>query len=309
VRVLITGGTGFLGRHVRSFLAAEAPEAEVLAPGRRACDLAEDPLAVSTLLSDFRPEAILHLAGAIGGSEEVLQRDNERATAQLLKEVRRSCPQAMVVISSSTSVYGQGGTPLAPITEELLPRPQGAYARTKQAAEAAALRFAGEGLALVVARLSNPVGQDMSEDLFCGALTRQIIALERGGDERVLRLGDLTAKRDFLHVEDCARALWLLARSGRPGGIYNLAAGSPTGIDEVVRLFLARSRAGPVEVISDPGRTARSTIREQWISNARLRGLGWEPRRNLEEAAGEMLLAARAGPAVDPAPGSGGGHR
>ena len=106
MRVLITGGTGFLGRHMRSCLLGETPAPEILSLGRRDCDLAGDPGGIARVLGEFHPDVILHLAGLISGTEAEFFRVNEQATAQLCEAVETSCPDALVVVCSSTSVYG-----------------------------------------------------------------------------------------------------------------------------------------------------------------------------------------------------------
>jgi len=68
-RILVTGATGFLGHHIVPALRAAFPEAELVAVGRRDCDLLE-PGAPARLLGDVRPDAVVHLAARSGGIED-----------------------------------------------------------------------------------------------------------------------------------------------------------------------------------------------------------------------------------------------
>src|SRR5258707_952382 len=71
------------------------------------------------------------------------------------------------------------------------------------------------------------------------ASAEQLAAIRRGGGEPVLRVGNLSARRDFVHVDDGAAAFRLLAAAGRPGEIYNIASGRDASIDEALRRLMA----------------------------------------------------------------------
>lgn len=293
MRVLITGGTGFIGLHLQAYLQGRMPEVVVRSIGRTECDLAGRIDGVVELLRECRPDVIIHLAGRIDGSVSELTRDNEQATAQLLEAVRICCFEALIIVGSTTGVYGYGGTVACPVDEDYSPNPLGAYAQCKHAAERHAIHHFQAGGSVIIARISNPVGPGMRTKLLCGTLARQILAIERGEQEPVLHLGDLSPVRDFIHVTDCARALWHLVLFAKPGESYNVASSVSTRIADVVKLFLDKARVTPIEVRSHPAPAARSPMHEQWVSNRRLGQLGWEPRYTLRKAVCNLLNAGR----------------
>jgi len=290
--VLITGGRGFLGSHVVAHLREMAPDAVVRAPGRDECELTGAGL--PALLDQVRPDIVMHLAGRLTGSADELRRDNDQAAARLFEALDSSRPQPRVVLASSAAVYGVGGSEAAPVDETVVPAPRGLYAETKLAAERHAGGFAARGGRVIVARVSNPVGPGMGDHLLCGTIARQLVAIERGRQDPVLTLGDLSPLRDFLHVADAAAALWHLARHGTPGEAYNVAAGRSRVVREVVDLFLGMFRVGPVEVRSAAPGAVRSPLHEQWLAIAKLRSTGFRPARDLEQAAADLLSAQRA---------------
>lgn len=289
--VLITGGRGFLGSHLSAYLATAAPNARVHRLGRAECELARGD--VAALLHGLRPDIIFHLAGALGGDEATLTRDNDTASARLFEAIQACELNAIVVLGSSTAVYGVGGTPSQPVDETTPPQPRGAYALSKLAAEQHALRHAARGGRAIVARITNPIGAGMSNELLCGVIAAQVLAIERGEREAVLRLLELSPVRDFIHADDCAAALWQLVQRGQPGAVYNVAQGRSASVQEVVDLFLQQGRVRPIEVQATAGDAARSPLTEQWVSHARLAALGWRPRRDLAQAVADLLAAGR----------------
>jgi nucleoside-diphosphate-sugar epimerase len=106
-------------------------------------------------------------------------------------------------------------------------------------------------------------------------------------------LRDLEPKRDFICVRDCVRALWTMAGSGTAGAVYNGASGESTAIAETVRIFLDLARVRPIEVRTLPSDEVRSSVREQWVSNTRMRALGWKPEETVRQAIGTQLDAER----------------
>ncbi|MFZ0955621.1 MAG: NAD(P)-dependent oxidoreductase [Candidatus Sulfotelmatobacter sp.] len=291
MRVLITGGRGFLAGHLFAQLQATAG-IEVRTLSRAECDLSRDKGRLSSALRSFQPDRIFHLAGRINGSESELFYDNQVATGNLLQAAWRQLPAARIVLGSTTAVYGRGGTSAIPLSEDQPADPRGDYARSKHAAEEDAAVYARAGAWIVTARMSNPVGANMSTELLCGTLARQIVEIERG-KAPILSLRDLTPKRDFISARDCVRALWHLAEFGNPGTAYNVAAGDSIAITDILKLYLDLARVRPIEVKSRPADDERSSVQEQWLSNARLRALGWKLEETLRQAISEQLDAER----------------
>jgi GDP-4-dehydro-6-deoxy-D-mannose reductase len=291
MRVLITGGGGFLAGHLLAQLQATAG-VEVRTLSRAECDLSRDKGRLSSALRSFQPDRIFHLAGRTNGSESELFYDNQVATGNLLQAAWRLLPAARIVLGSTTAVYGRGGTVEMPLSEDQAAVPLGDYGRSKYAAEEDAAAYSRSGAWIVTARMSNPVGANMSTALLCGTLARQIVEIERG-KAPVLTLRDLTPKRDFISARDCVRALWHLSEFGMPGTTYNVAAGESIAIADMVNLYLDLARVRPIEVKSRPADDERSPVQEQWLSDARLRALGWKPEETLRQAVSDQLDAER----------------
>src|SRR6185295_13572557 len=164
---------------------------------------------------------------------------------------------------------------------------QSPYALTKAAAERLAfLRGA------VVARSFNLVGPGQSPKFALPAFAVQLAAIARGEQEPVLRVGNLSARRDFLHVDDGAAAFRLLAEKGERGGIYNIASGRALSIGEALERLTALSGV-EARVEPDPERMRKVDL-PLLLGDARpLRALGWEPRRTLDDALSDLWTVVR----------------
>jgi len=217
MRVLITGGGGFLAGHLLAQL-QKIPGIEARTLMRAECDLAGNKVQLISVLRAFQPARVIHLAGRINGSESELIRDNHLATKNLFEAVRQVAPGIRLLLSSTTAVYGCGGSAGAPLSEDQPVAPIGYYANSKHACEQEASVHMRAGGCVVTARISNPVGPNMPTALLCGSLARQIVEIERG-QAPILVLRDLSHRRDFIPVGDCVRALWEIAESGAPGDI------------------------------------------------------------------------------------------
>jgi len=292
MRVLITGGGGFLAGHLSAHLQTVAG-LEVHTLTRADCDLSKDNEQLRSVLRSFQPARVIHLAGRISGSEPELDRDNRLATVNLLESMRQEAPGARVVLGSTTAVYRDGGTAAAPVVESQATVPRGPYAASKYAAEQAARGHLEAGAWIAIARMSNPVGSHMNVALLPGTLAKQIVEIERG-EPPILTLRDLSPKRDFLSARDCARALWRIAEHGTPGAIYNVASGVSVSIAEIVEIYRSLARVRAIEVKSLPAAGERSSVQEQWVSNAKLLALGWRPQETLRDAIRDQLDAERA---------------
>ena len=291
MRVLITGGGGFLAGHLADYLQS-FPHLEVRSLRRAECDLSNDQRKLSAILGSFRPAVVFHLAGRISGSESELDRDNRLATVNLFAALR-GYPAARAVLGSTAGVYGIGGTADTPLAERDAVSPRGAYASSKYACEQAARSYAEGGGWVGTARMSNPIGSSMGARLLCGTLAKQVVEIERG-KAPIVTLRDLTSKRDFISARDCAAALWQISGHGNCGEIYNVASGTSTSIAEIVEIYRSLSRVSPIEVKVVAGEGERSAVPEQWLSNTKLRGLGWAPRQTLRDSISNQLDSERA---------------
>jgi GDP-4-dehydro-6-deoxy-D-mannose reductase len=241
------------------------------------------------------PELIVHLAGLAAPREAERdplenQRLNFHAVSHLLNAVSAQCRSARTLLVSSGEVYGRRPTGAAPAREDDPLAPPNAYAAAKLAAEQLARLAARDGLDVVLARPFNHTGPGRPPDYAESSFARQIAGIERGEGEPVLRVGNLSAIRDFSDVRDVVEAYLLLLDRGRTGQVYNVCSGRGRSIRSILELLLASSRS-QVTIKTDPERY--EALPDERIASvgdpSRLRELGWRPCRRLDDTLAELL--------------------
>ncbi|GAB2622091.1 NAD-dependent epimerase/dehydratase family protein [Streptomyces capparidis] len=306
MRVLVLGAGGFLGSHAAARL-RELPGTEVLTGGRAAgrADLVAD-LGTATAdglaaaLRALAPDAVVNCAGAVGGGPVAMAEANARGPAVLCEAVRAAVPRARVVHLGSAAEYGppDGAEPLA---ETAPARPVTVYGATKLAGTAAVTAC---GLDAVVLRVFNPVGPGAPPGGLPGRLAAGLLAAGRDG---AVRVGDLSAYRDFVDVRDVARAVALAVTATAPPAVLNVAGGRAVLVRELARgLAAAAGFRGRIEEDGGcalPARSAPVTRGHADITAAD-RALGWRPRIGLHRSLADLWHAASGtGPAGHPSAG------
>lgn len=303
-RLLITGVTGFVGLRLARAALARGHEVVGLALGDRPAPPGIDHLEVdltdrarlAEAVGDLRPDAIVHLAALthVGESWKRLAdyfRVNVLGTEYLLAAAAGAGSGARrprVLFASSAEVYGAVPEAEQPIAEDRTVSPMSPYALTKAAGERLALAAGA-----VVVRSFNLVGAGQGPSFALPSFARQLAAIAAGSSEPVIRVGNLEARRDFLHVDDGVDGYLDLAGRGEAGQVYNLARGEVHSMTQMLgRLQAVAAVEARVEV--DPERVRPADMPLLHGDARRISALGWRPRRDLDEALDELWCEARA---------------
>ena len=299
MHVLVTGISGFVGprlaRHLLekgdrvsgTYLVEHPVFPEVEEVRLYEVDL-QDAAAVERVVRETSPDAIVNLAGLSHvGESWTRMPDYFRVNVLGTDNLLAAAAGRPVVIASSAEVYGLVPEEEQPIPEERVVDPRTPYALTKAASERLAfLRGA------VVARSFNLVGPGQAAKFALPTFAAQLAAIARGEHEPVLRVGNLSARRDFVHVDDGAEAFRLLLEKGKPGGVYNIASGQAFSIGEALERLMVLSGV-KARIEPDPGRM-RPVDLPLLLGDARpLRALGWQLRRTLDDALADLWAAVR----------------
>ena len=293
MRALVTGGLGFVGRHLIEHLRACGDEVDVIdRHGDRAVDITNGP-AVSAAITDAEPDAVYHLAGwaDVGGSwaDPVA---TFRANAEGTLNVLLACAAAGVhrVLSvGSADVYGVVSEAELPLTEESALRPASPYAASKVAADFLGLQaYLGQGLGVIRVRAFNHLGPGQTDRFVAPALAARIAANERDGGDTVT-VGDLSPRRDFTDVRDVVRAYRLLVERGTPGDVYNVCSGRDLSVQELADHLLTLARH-PMQLETDPGLLRPVEIPVLRGDASKLRDTtGWQPEISIERTLSDLL--------------------
>jgi len=234
MRALITGGNGFVGRHLQTHLESLGDTVAIL-------DLPldiTDYQAVRAAVADAQPEAIYHLAalshvGTSWQNPSAVVDVNVAGTTNVLSAAREVVPEATVLFVSSADVYGPRNPDEMPLRETTEPRPTSPYAASKLAGEVFAQQAVrGFGQRVVIARPFNHVGPGQSVSFFIPGITSRMVAATRTGTTDIA-VGNLTSRRDFTDVRDVVRAYRLLVEHGVTGEIYVIASGRDVSMQDV----------------------------------------------------------------------------
>jgi len=222
-------------------------------------------------------------------------------TVHLLEAVRREAPDAVVVLASSSEVYGPPAA--LPVDEAAPLRPQNPYAVSKAGADLLGGFYAdAHGLRVVRARAFNHAGPGQAPSYAIASFARQVAeGLERGADPVRVVTGNPDARRDYTDVRDVVRAYRALGARGDPG-TFNVCSGRSASAGELVATLGAVSGARVVHEV-DPALVRAHEVMEVRGSAARLAAAtGWAARIALEDTLAdtvawwrEELRAGRAG--------------
>jgi GDP-4-dehydro-6-deoxy-D-mannose reductase len=300
VRVLVTGATGFVGRHLQKAFLAEGDD--VLTVGGPADETGDEPWARLDLLSldsvreavgKALPEGIIHLAGfsSVAKSHQEPAKAfavNTLGTAHLLVAVRELVPRCRVLLVSTGEVYGPISA--GELANEQMPlNPLSPYAASKASAETIGQQFfRGYGTQVVNARSFAHIGPGQTTNFVVPSLAAQVAAVKQGSGSTGIQVGNLDPVRDFLHVQDVVAAYRILLTKGEPGRTYNVCRGEGRSIRSLLDELqsLANTHA---ELVVDPARVRPVEI--PWLvgNPGILRSLGWAPRYSVRDALQEVL--------------------
>jgi UDP-glucose 4-epimerase len=302
MRILVTGGAGFIGSHtVDSLIASGADEVSVLddfSTGKRhqvnpkaaiyQTDL-RDAAAVASVVEKTRPEIIFHLAAQMDVRRSVADpafdaQINLVGFLHLIESARKHGLKRVVFASSGGAIYGEQDE--FPCSEEHPKRPVSPYGVAKLATEAylffykveyridyLALRFGN-----VYGPRQDPHGEAGVVAIFCGRIL---------DGQPVTIYGDGTQTRDYVYVGDVVRAVVAAGKSSASGIAVNVGTGIETDVNDLYSTLasIADFPTKAEHAAARPGEQKRSVI-----SPARAgKELGWRPEKKLADGLEETF--------------------
>jgi GDP-4-dehydro-6-deoxy-D-mannose reductase len=313
----MTGGRGFVGRYLAPRLEALYPDHRrvmIVASGDRPSAESQweaieqdltDEAGVRRLFANLNPEIVVHLAAQASGAQahkaaELTWRVNVGGAIGLALAVAgQPTPARLVFFTSTGDVYGSSCL-AGPAGETTPAAPGNSYALSKLAAERILQDLLPPQTRLIITRAFNHSGPGQDERFVMPSFAAQIARAERGEGPTTIRVGNLAAERDFLHVEDVVDAYEqaLRAADSLPTRtLLNVASGAPRRLADMLDLLRAKATR-PIEVAVDPERMRPSDVPHMVGDATRLRELtGWAPRLGVEQMLDDLLAAARARPA------------
>jgi GDP-4-dehydro-6-deoxy-D-mannose reductase len=292
VKVLVTGATGFVGRHLVAHLTSFGDEVITTDRASGGPDIT-NAQAVHQYVQQNEPEVIYHLAGQSDvhrswSNPVESYRANVEGAANVLAAAHAASVRRVVAVLSADA-YGRVEPDDLPIDEDTPFNPLSPYAASKAAAEYVCIQaHLGSGVDVVRARPFTHIGPGQSPRFVAAALASRIAEAERNGTDTIT-VGRLDARRDFTDVRDIVRAYRLLSMHGEPGAAYNICCGVDVSIDDIARQFIKLARR-PLELVPDPALQRPADIPVLRGDATRLRvATGWQPTITLEQTIHDML--------------------
>jgi UDP-glucose 4-epimerase len=305
MRVLVTGGAGFIGSHLADALVLRGDEVAVMddmsagRPGRVPERAAVHKLSVSdvaalaALISDFGPELICHLAAQIDVRSSVSHpaadaQANIIGTVNVLEAARAA--RARVLFGSTGAVIYGRDAPI-PSMEDVLPLPESPYGVAKHCAEQYVLLYNRlHGTSHAVLRFANVYGPRQNPAGLAGVVA--IFCARALAGERPVIYGDGQQTRDYVYVADAVGAFLAAADRGRPG-TWNIGTGTEVSVLALIQIIsqVAGYQLEPAFAPARQGELLRGALAPE---RAR-RDLGWVPMTPLAEGVRRVYQWIEAG--------------
>lgn len=284
MRVLVTGGTGFVGRHVVECLKQRGHFVVIGTRGVKHDGLVQffmdDMRWMGNVLEKNEIECVIHLSGYASVGKSFSQqfdvfRDNVQTTINLLK-VLESNPHIKLVLASSSEVYKPSNEIL---TEDSELGPVSPYGLSKMYVDCFSRMVARQkDLKWIVVRPFNTIGVGQSLGFVIPSFARQIVEMKLGKREKVLRVGNVNVSRDFVDVRDVAAAYVLLSESEDKSEVYNICSGKSNQLFDCIKMMIETTNLEgvsietddklfrPVDVMNITGSSKKFFCRHGWMS-------------------------------------------
>jgi len=291
MKILITGHSGFVGRHLQNALKASSLST---AEGGRV-DLCEKSL-LEKSIQEVRPDAVIHLAAQSNVPEAFKNplktfEINFQGTYNLLNALKKTNFCGRFLYVSSGEVYGLVSPEMLPVKESQLLMPRNPYAVSKVAAEGLCYQWSQtEKFEVIIVRPFNHIGPGQSDHFSIPNFAKQIMEIKKTNTAPIIEVGDIDVTRDFTDVRDVAFAYELLLKKGKNGEIYNVCSGSERSVRHVLEELLDCANI-QVEIKEDRNRVRAVEQRRIYGCREKLfRQTGWVPQIPLKTTLNDILI-------------------
>lgn len=304
--VLVTGADGFIGSHLTEMLYSQGYKVKALSQYNSFnnwgwLEKVNCKEKIEILTGDIRDynycksitkntDIIFHLAALIAIPFSYIAPDsyletNVRGTLNICQASKEN-KISRLIHTSTSEVYGTAK--YVPIDESHPLQPQSPYSATKVAADALAMSFFHSfNLPLTIARPFNTYGPRQSARAVIPTIITQIAS-----GKKKIKLGDTSPTRDFNYVEDCCRALILIAENNKTiGETINIGSNSEISILNTLKL-IKELMSSDVSFINDEERLRpkKSEVFRLWCDNKKIQQLvGYEPKFSIKDGLKETI--------------------
>lgn len=250
---------------------------------------------LSRLVKRINPDRIYHLAALSSVGESFshpldIIENNIHGTLHLLEIIRKLEKPINTLVVGSSDMYGIVKPKDVPITEERPLLPISPYGVSKAAGDLLAYQYyKSYGVYVIRARAFNHSGPRQRTGFVIPDFSSQVAQIEEGLSPPVLKVGNLSTKRDISDVRDVVRAYASLMEKGKAGEAYNVCSGQTYSIRNMLEILLSLSKK-KISVEVDEKRNRPAEIPILLGSNLKIRkATGWKPKIPIQKTLEDTL--------------------
>lgn len=306
---LLIGATGFIGYHLAHYLLKHGekvigtfvhrPKGQVFNSRITLvrCDVTRQS-EIDKVLKRFHPDYIYYLAAQSSVRHAWLRpvetiEINFLGGVRTLEAARRLVPKARILVFSSGTSYGFSHDSGRPLSEEACLKPKDPYSVSKTAIDSFARFYAHVyDLQISVVRLANLTGPGQSAVFSVSNFASQIARLESRKGPRVLEVGNLLTRRDYLDIRDGVWAFRLAMRMGEKGEAYNIASGVSRTLCSVLDELISISKLDrkQIEIKRKSALIPKDEIINIRLNSSKFKRLsGWKPKISFRKTLSDFL--------------------
>jgi len=293
MKALIIGGAGFVGGYLGDHLhydcgwsvyTTKLPHEKIISSYAEVLDLNILNIdEIESVLTKVEPDYIFHLAAqssvALSWENPGLTVDvNIKGAVNLMDAVRTLDYKPRILLIGSGEEYGYINESETPIKEDNRLRPGNIYAATKVCQNMLGQIYTkAYDMDIIMVRAFNHIGPGQDPRFVVSDFCKQAAEIEAGIREPVMKVGNLSAKRDFTDVRDVVKAYSKLVQKGKKGETYNVGSGKAVAIQQILDKILELS-AVKIEISIDTGKIRPIDIPLIEADTDKLKlDTGWEP--------------------------------
>lgn len=307
-KCLITGITGSGGSYLAEHIKKKDKKIKIIGTTRKKIKEVDNNLKkiskiiklnlldykkISNLLRKFKPDIIYHIASYADVRKSFFSpvrviNNNNRITLNLLEAIRELKINPIIIICSSSEVYGNVARQNQPIKENQLMSPVSPYAVSKSFQDLLSQVYQNSySLRIIITRMFSYTN-GRRYNLFQSSFVKQIVEIEKG-KKKVLLHGNLNSFRSIIDIEDAMEAYWLTAKRGRIGEIYNIGGNKSISVGNILRYLISISKK-KINTKLDKKLIRPRDINVQIPSSSKFRRhTSWKPRVSLRNSLKKLL--------------------
>lgn len=298
MKILITGGLGFVGSHLAEQLVKENHKlillTKSLSKQKNVSKIIEkikiekidvtDFTKLGRLIEKYKPEIIIHLAGETSHSKSFADPltdidSNAKSTLFMLEKIRSMNLKCRFILGSTFIVIGRPNK--LPVDEKTPCNPTTIYGTNRLASEHYCQIYHNMyGLDTVIFRITNSFGPREQYIPNKNAVNYLIYKAHKGEEITIFNKGEFY--RDLIYISDVISAIRIIMKKGKSGNLYWIASGKKVWFYQLGR-WLNELTGTDVKYVKAPSYTKKVDVGNFIVNNSKLRSLGWKPKISVKE--------------------------